>query len=221
MLQADKITLSLDVLVPVGTTTIRNGMSLEDLVEAIHEAGGTACPVSVAGSTRVDSDEAAIEVAQSGADLAPFVGDDPRIVRVVHPTQVEHPLDHLESVPVLRAIPVSEGWKGTWRFGDGDITELSAVHPTEDEAVEDARRHAVSSRDPEAEPDEFDEAVHADPFDQTVHYGALFIDDENRWRGRWYRGEWSSEGAYTDLLYDTPGQARRAARRLRATGDES
>lgn len=221
MLQADKITLSLDILVPAGTATIVDGMSLDDLAAAVLAAGGTCCPVSVVGSTTVESDEAAIEVASSGADLAPFVGEGHGSVRVVRPMQVAHPAGHFDTAPVLRALPVPGGWRGTWRFGHGDVTELLDIHPNGDDAIEDARRHAAASRDPEAEADEFEGIVSTDPFDATIHYASLFIDDENRWRGRWYREEWSSEGQYTERLYDTPGQARRAAKRLRDTGDES
>lgn len=213
MPKADKITVSLEILVPTGTAGIVDGMSLDDLAQAVRSVSGRSSSMRVTSIATVESDEAAIEVAQLGNDF--------RVLRVVRPTHVTETPDHRDTVPVLQATAVPGGWRGYWHFGDGSPVPTPDVHPVREDAVEDARRRALASRDPEAEADEFDEQAHVDAFDLSIRYGVMLIDDENRWRGRWYRHEWTGEGAYTAMLYDTPGQARRAAHRLRATGDES
>jgi len=224
MMKADRIRIELELLVPAGAARpIADGMTMEELTEAVRGAGRTMGRIRVISTEAVEGDDAAIQVAKSGADIAPFM-DRPETFEVlcmVRPTSIVQPEEHYATVPIVSADQTDAGWIGRWGFSGGAVTATPDAHPTREDAVTDATRRARASLDPEAEADEFDGQAHIDAFDLSVHYGALFIDDEDRWRGRWYRGEWTGEGAYTEALYDTPGQARRAARRLRATGDES
>jgi hypothetical protein len=145
--------------------------------------------------------------------------DRPDVVRVARPASMEQDVG---TTLLIATSQLADGrWSASWGTAGQAMTEIPTAHATREDAVVDARRRYAASVDPEAEGDEFDEGEHADALDAEIRYAALLLDDENRWRGRWYRGEWTGEGAYTDLLYDTPGQARRAARRLRTTGDES
>jgi hypothetical protein len=224
MMKADRMRIELELLVPAGAARpIADGMTIEELTEAVRAAGGTMGRMRMISTEAVEGDDAAIQVAQSGADIAPFVDgrETFEVLRVVRPTGVIQPEEHYATVPIVSAEPTDAGWIGRWGFSGGAITATPDGHPTREDALTDATRRAMASIDPEAEADEFDEQAHVDAFDLAIRYGVMFIDDENRWRGRWYRGEWTGEGAYTEALYDTPGQARRAAYRLRATGDES
>jgi len=223
-MNADRLKIALEILVPTGEeASIVNGMSVEEMVDAVRAVGGRVGKVEVVSSETVQGDDATEQAAKSGADLTPFdqgTGDVSMLL-VVRPTSVVHPAEHYATVPIVSADQTNAGWVGRWGFSGGAVTATPDAHPTREDAVTDATRRARASIDPEAEADEFDGQAHVDAFDLSIHYGALFIDDENRWRGRWYRGEWTGEGGYTEALYDTPGQARRAAHRLRATGDES
>lgn len=224
MMKADRMRIGIELLVPTGAARpVADGMTLEELTDAVRAAGGTTGRIEVISSEAVEGDDAAIQVAQSGADIAPFVEGAGvlEVLCMVRPTSIVQPEEHYATVPIVGADLTDAGWIGRWGFSGGAITATPDGHPTREDALTDARRRAMASIDPEAEADEFDEQAHVDAFDLAIRYGVMFIDDENRWRGRWYRGEWTGEGAYTEALYDTPGQARRAAHRLRATGDES
>lgn len=223
-MKADRMRIELDLLVPAGATRpITDGMTIEELTEAVRAAGGTAGRIRLVSTQAVEGDEAAIQVAQSGADIAPFVDGQgtSEVLRMVRLASMVQPEEHYATVPIVSADRTDAGWIGRWGFSGGPVASTPDGHPTEEDALTDATRRAMASIDPEAEADEFDEQAHVDAFDPAIRYGVMFIDDEDRWRGRWYRGEWTGEGAYTEALYDTPGQARRAAHRLRATGDES
>ena len=221
-IKMDRITVEVEIMVPhsEGPPTIADGMPFEDMVEAIRAVDGRAGPVTILSHLAPESYRAPAVWDGTGIAEAPSKNG-LQVLCVVRPTEVRVPAEYYETVPLTVVVETEGGWRASWRLVGGGIAESPHLHATKNDALTDARRREAAQHDPEAEADEFEDGSHQDPFDATIHYGCLFIDDEDQWRGRWYRDEWTSEGAYTDALYDTQGQARRAARRLRTTGDES